>query len=196
VAVADGPQTAVENLLDELNRGNQAALGELYPLVYAELGELAHRLRRRWHGDYTLNTTALMHEGYLKLAERKRLHAETRVHFLALAARAMRHVLVNYARDRKAQKRGAGVANVELDTSRAVQAAALSAAQANELLALHEALQRLEQVDARQSRIVECRFFGGMTVEETAAAVGVSARTVKRDWAVAQAWLHDEMGRL
>jgi RNA polymerase sigma factor (TIGR02999 family) len=194
--VADGPQAAVEQLLDELNRGNRAALGELFPLVYGELGELAHRLRRCWRGDYTLNTTALMHEGYLKLAEQKRLHAENRVHFLALAARAMRHVLVNYARERKALKRGAGIPNVELDTRASAQAAALSPERANELLALHEALQRLEQIDERQSRVVECRFFGGMTVEETAAAVGVSVRTVKRDWAVAQAWLHDEMERL
>jgi RNA polymerase sigma factor (TIGR02999 family) len=191
--VAGEHQTTIQRLLGELDRGNRAALDALFPLVYQELGELAHRLRGRWQGDFTLNTTALIHEVYLKLVDR-RLHAESRAHFLALAAKAMRHILINYARDRRAHKRGGASDVLSLDETKLVPGqAGLSPAQADELVALDEALRALEQIDRRQSQVVECRFFGGMTVDETAAAVGISPRTVKRDWTMAQAWLARRM---
>lgn len=187
-------QTTIHRLLGELDGGNRAALDELFPLVYGELNELAHRLRTRWRGNLTMNTTALVHEAYLKLAGRNRVSAENRAHFLALAAKTMRHILINYARDRRTQKRGGGSDVVPLDEMLASGHAALSPKEADELVALDDALRALERIDRRQSQVVECRFFGGMTVEETAVVVGVSPRTVKREWAVAQAWLARRMG--
>jgi RNA polymerase sigma factor (TIGR02999 family) len=193
--VTGDDQTTIHRLLGELDGGNRAALDELFPLVYGELSELAHRLRTRWRGDLTLNTTALVHEAYLKLAGRNRVRAESRAHFLALVAKAMRHILINYARDRRAQKRGGGSEMIPLDETLMSGQTGLSEKQADELVALDDALRALEQIDCRQSQVVECRFFGGMTVDETAAVVGVSARTVKREWAVAQAWLARRMGQ-
>ena len=187
--MAGDAQTTIQRLLGELEGGNRAALDALFPLVYRELSELAHRLRGGWRGDFTLNTTALIHEAYLKLVDR-RLHAEGRAHFLALAAKAMRHILINYARDRKARKRGGTAEMLPLDEALLVSGqGGLSPRQADELVALNDALHALEQIDPRQSQVVECRFFGGLTVDETAMAIGISPRTVKRDWAVAQAWL-------
>jgi RNA polymerase sigma factor (TIGR02999 family) len=122
------------------------------------------------------------------------MEVQSRAHFFALAARAMRHILCNYARDRRAQKRGGGLERLPLDEQAALPAApGLSDDPAEALVALDDALRRLERMDPRQGRVVECRFFGGLTVEETATAIGISPRTVKRDWAVAQAWLHREM---
>ena len=191
--MAGDEQTTIHRLLGELEGGNRAALDALFPLVYQELSELAHRLRKRWQGDLTLNTTALIHEAYLKLVDRP-LHAESRAHFLALAAKAMRHILINYARDRRAHKRGGASEALPLDEATFVPGQpGLSVAQADELVALDEALHALERIDRRQSQVVECRFFGGMTVDETAAAVGISPRTVKRDWTMAQAWLARRM---
>lgn len=184
----------IDKLLDDLDQGNGAALAELFPRVYRELERLAHRLRQRWQGDYTLNTTALIHEAYLKLVDQKRLRVENRAHFLALAARAMRHILINYARGRRAEKRGGSGEPLTLDEARLIPGQVqLSSKQADDLIELNEALVLLAQVDRRQSQIVECRFFGGLTVAETAAALGISARTVKRDWAFAQAWLYRRM---
>ncbi|MGH7575036.1 MAG: ECF-type sigma factor [Longimicrobiales bacterium] len=184
----------VARLLVGLQDGDAAALAQLFALLYDELHAIAHRQRRRWDGDETLQTTALLHEAYLKLVGQARFGAESRAHFLALAARAMRHILCNYARDRRAQKRGGGLDPVEFDELNADAARlAFTAAPSDALIALDEALRRLEQTDPRQGKVVECRFFGGLTIEETAAALGVSPRTVKRDWAVAQAWLHREM---
>ena len=195
--MAGEAQATIQRLLGELDRGNRAALDELFPYVYQELSELAHRLRNRWHGDFTLDTTALIHEAYLKLVDRRRIRAHSRAHFLALAAKAMRHILINYARDRKAHKRGGASEKLPFDETKLTPGAAgLSSRQADELVALNEALRALEKIDPRQSQVVECRFFGGMTVDETAAAVGISPRTVKRDWAMAQAWLHRQMEQL
>jgi RNA polymerase sigma factor (TIGR02999 family) len=193
--VTGDDQSAIHRLLDELDGGNRAALDALFPLVYGELSELAHRLRTRWRGNLTLNTTALVHEAYLKLAGRTRIRAGSRAHFLALAAKAMRHILINYAHERRAQKRGGGSEIVPLDEALVSGQAGLSDKQAAELVALDDALRALEQIDRRQCQVVECRFFGGMTVDETAAAVGVSPRTVKREWAMAQAWLARRMGQ-
>jgi RNA polymerase sigma factor (TIGR02999 family) len=189
----DGEQTKIQQLLAALEDGDRAALDELLPHVYHELSALAHRVRGRWHDDHTLNTTSLIHEVYLKLVEQQRIRAESRAHFLAIAARAMRHILINYARDRRAQKRGGAIDIVPLDEIAPAAPQGVSVTQAEDLIALNDALRALEQIDPRQSGIVECRFFGGLTVEETAVALGISARTVKRDWAVAQAWLQRRM---
>lgn len=192
--MGDDAQPMVEQLLKELEADRREALDELLPYVYGELSEIAHGIRQRWQGDHTLNTTALIHEAYLKLVNQSRIGAASRAHFLALAAKAMRHILVNYARDRRALKRGGGTEALPLDEQRLTPGeVGLSATQMEQLMALDEALGRLESVDTRQCRVVECRFFGGMTVAETAAALAISERTVKREWAVAQAWLQREM---
>jgi RNA polymerase sigma factor (TIGR02999 family) len=185
----------VSTLIEAGAAGDRAALDALFPLVYEELSRLAHRQRRRWSGDFTLTTTALVHEAYLKLAGQRQLPTESRAHFLGIASRAMRHILCNYARDRRRQKRGGGQPHVPLEHADAPDGSALdlSADQADRLAGLDEALRRFEQVAERQCRVVECRFFGGMSVEETAAALGVSPRSVKRDWAFARAWLLREM---
>ncbi len=185
----------VSALVNALAAGDREALNPLFPLVYEELRGLAHRQRRQWDGDLTLNTTALVHEAYLKLAGQRQLPTESRAHFLGIASRAMRHILCNYARDRRRQKRGGGQPHLPLEDADPADGTALdlSADQADRLAGLDEALRRFEAIAERQCRVVECRFFGGMSVEETAAALGVSPRSVKRDWAFARAWLLREM---
>jgi RNA polymerase sigma factor (TIGR02999 family) len=189
-------QQTVTRLLEDLRNGDRQAVDQLFDILYDELRELAGRQRRRWRGDHTLNTTALVHEAYVKLVGQARVEVENRAHFSALAARAMRHILCDYARNQRAQKRGGGHERLPLDDVPTLPARPeLSDEQSDLLLSLESALLRLERVSPRQSRIVECRFFGGLTIEETALAAGVSPRTVKRDWALAQAWLHREMER-
>ena len=190
--MADETRTRVTQLVAQLRDGNAAVVDELFALLYDELRAIAQRHRRRWRGDDTLQTTALVHEVFLKLVDQERITAESRAHFLAVAARAMRHILCNYARDRRAQKRGGAIEHVALDESRGDAPDYSSSESSDVLVALDEALRRLEKIDSRQSKVVECRFFGGLTIEETAAALGVSPRTVKRDWLVAQAWLRRE----
>ena len=192
--MTDETRTRVTQLLTDPPAGDAAAVDELFALLYNELREIAHRQRRRWQGDDTLQTTALVHEAFLKLVDQDRIAAESRAHFFGVAARAMRHILCNYARDQRAQKRGGGVAHVVLhEASAAAGSSNVPPEPMGVLVALDEALRRLERVDPRQSKVVECRFFGGLTIEETAGALDVSPRTVKRDWAMAQAWLHREM---
>jgi RNA polymerase sigma factor (TIGR02999 family) len=169
------------------------AVDQLFPILYDALRVLAHRQRGRWRDDHTLNTTALLHEAYVKLAGQARVEVDSQDHFLALAATAMRHILCNYARDRHALKRGGGLERVSFEEGAVPASAAADDDGSDTLISLDDALKRLEQLDPRQGRVVECRFFGGMSVEETASAIGISPRTVKRDWAVAQAWLHREM---
>lgn len=177
-----------------MQSGNRAALGELFPLVYDELRGLAHRQRRRWRGDLTLNTTALVHEAYLKLVDQKRVDAGDRAHFLAVAAKAMRHILCNYARDRRRIKRGGGLERFSIDTMDALPTQlTFSHDQAAALIALDDALKALEKVDKRLSDVVECRFFGAMSIEDTSAALGLSPATVKRRWTLARSWLYREM---
>ena len=191
----DERQRAVAELLEELGRGNREAVDQLFAILYDELKELAGRQRRRWQGNYTLNTTALVHEAYVKLVGQTEVEVEGRAHFRALAARVIRHILCDYARDRTTQKRGGGLERLPLDEVLAhPNRDGFSEEHSATLVALDDALGRLEQVSPRQSKVVECRFFGGLTIDETAAAVGTSPRTVKRDWAMAQAWLHNEMG--
>jgi len=186
---------AVSRLLEAVQRGDRSALDDLYSLVYNELRALARRQRRRWDTSSMLNTTALVHEAYLKLVKQRPIHLETRAHFFALAATAIRHIVSNYARDRRASKRGGGVQTVSLTEFGTTPGGALHVSDdhADLLVAIDEALNRLERVSPRQRAVVECRFFGGMSIEETAVAIGVSPRTVKRDWMLAQAWLQRAM---
>jgi len=180
----------VTRLLGALRRGEEVSDADrdaLFRQVYDELHGLARRHRARWTGNDTLDTTALVHEAYLKLAGGEGEY-ESRLHFLGVAAKAMRHILVTYAERQSAQKRGGGAANLPLDESVLVPVD-----RAAEVHALGEALERLEAIDARAAQIVECRFFGGLDAEETAAVLGVSRRTVTRDWAAARAWLYAEL---
>jgi len=189
------PHEEVGRLLEALQRGDRTALDALFPLVYEELRAVAHRQRRRWRGDSTLNTTALVHEAYLKLVDQSRAGWESRAHFLATAARAMRHVLINYARDQQAQKRGGDSPKLSLEALGERLEGHLASWNDNAelLLALDAALEHLERVNERQSRIVECRFFGGMTIPETAAALGISTATVSRGWLTAQLRLYQDI---
>jgi RNA polymerase sigma factor (TIGR02999 family) len=196
--VEQAPDESVGRLLDAVQTGDRSALDELYSLVYGELRTLAHRQRRRWDASGTLNTTALVHEAYLKLVKQRHLHFERRAQFFALAATAIRHILSNYARDRRAKKRGHDVWTVSLSdlAMNARGELPVNDEHVDVIAAIDEALHRLERVSPRQRRVVECRFFGGMSVDETAAALAISARTVKRDWMLAQVWLQREMHHL
>jgi len=166
----------------------RATMDALVPLLYDELRRIAHYRLRAEQTGHTLETTGLVHEAYLRLAGSERLELADRAHLLAVAAQAMRHVLIDSAVRRKAGKRGGGLATVSLDDVPVVDAA-----RSDELLALDEALTRLGAIDRRQAKVVECRFFGGMSIEDTAAALDLSPATVKRDWALARAWLNREL---
>jgi RNA polymerase sigma factor (TIGR02999 family) len=168
--------------------GDLPTLDLLVPLIFDELRAIARRQLAREDGLVTLQTTELVHEAYLRLAGDSRVTQLGRAYFYAAAARAMRQVLVDAARRRKARKRGAGVTPLSLDENMAAVEA-----YGEELLDLDDALQRLESRNSRHARVVECRFFGGMSVEDTAEALEVSPRTVKSDWALARAWLFDEL---
>jgi len=187
--------TDVTRLLEAVRAGDREALNELYARVYAELRVLARRQRRRWQETGTLNTTALVHEAYLKVVNQRRLDPSTPEHFFAIAATAIRHIISNYARDRRARKRGRHVRKISLSELAADPAGSLPVSEESldVLVAVDDALERLDRISPRQRGIVECRFFGGMTAEETAVALGVSPRTVKRDWAFAQVWLYREL---
>lgn len=178
----------VTRLLSELPLGGQAAIDRLVSLLYDELRQLARRHMRFERTDHTLDTTGLIHEAYVKLVGLDRMAWQNRAHFLAVAAQAMRRVLVDYAEARRTQKRGGARLRVPLDD---VQ---LQTPQpADTIVALDIALRRLEAVSPRLSRVVECRYFGGMSVDETAQALDVSPATVKRDWSLARAWLNREL---
>lgn len=191
----DERQETVSRLLGELRVGNRDALNELLPLVYDELHRLAHQQRRRWDDSNTLNSTALVHEAYLRLADQTRPQWANHPHFLAVAATAMRQILLDYARRKHALKRDGNRDKVPLHLIEGSLPAEgeVEASGPEAIVALDEALTRLEQHDPRQSRIVECRFFGGMSIEDTAKALGVSAATVKRGWTMAQAWLYRDL---
>lgn len=189
----------VTALLARWAAGDARAAAGVFTLAYEELRALARAQRRRWRGDGTLDTTALVHEAYLKLAGGSRLVARERAHFLAVASRAMRQVLANYARARRAGRRGGDAAFVPLDEALAEAPEAPTPEEVERLErleALEGALERLEAVSPRQCRVVECRFLGQLSIGDTAVALGVSEATVKRDWTVAQAWLHRELGPL
>ncbi|HET6638720.1 MAG TPA: sigma-70 family RNA polymerase sigma factor [Gemmatimonadota bacterium] len=176
------------SLLVDWRRGSRDALDSLFPLVYEELRRVAHRALRGQPSGLTLSTTALVHESYLKLIVNERVSWQDRAHFLALASRAMRFVLVSYARAHGAKKRGGGRTPLELDEDLSV-----SDERADEMLALDTALEKLSALNERLGRIVELRFFGGLTVEEISEALEISPSTVKLDWQKARAWLYREI---
>lgn len=181
---------SITQLLVEWRDGDQTALDRLIPLVHQELRRLAHHYLKQERHEHTLQTTALVNEAYLKLVDHKGMHWQNRAHFFAVAAQAMRRILVDHARTRDALKRGGGLVMTNLD-----EAAALVDTQAADLLALNDALNRLAQLDARKSRIVELRYFGGMTFEETAEVIGLSPTTINREWKSAKTWLLKTMSQ-
>lgn len=181
-------QQRVTELLEQWSHGNSAALAELTPLVYEELRHIAHHHMSGQRPDHTLQTTALVNEVYLRLADQTNPRWQNRAHFFAVAARAMRQILVSYARSNRAQKRGGGAVRVELD-----EAAILSPEQSKEIVDLHEALERLAALDARKAQVVELKYFGGLDYDEVAEVLKISRITVRRDWEFAKVWLYTEL---
>jgi RNA polymerase sigma factor (TIGR02999 family) len=180
----------VTQLLIAWSNGDQAALEQLTPLVYSELHRLAHRYLGRERKGHTLQTTALVHEAYIRLIDQKEVRWQNRAHFFAIAAQIMRRILVDYARARNYAKRGGGAQRVSFD-----EAMDVSDERAADVIALDEALSALAELDQRKSRIIELRFFGGLSIEETAEVLGVSPGTVMRDWTFAKAWLQREINK-
>jgi RNA polymerase sigma factor (TIGR02999 family) len=178
----------VTQLLQQWSHGDNAALAELTPLVYEELRRLAHHYMEGERPNHTLQTTALVNEAYLRLADQTNPNWQSRAHFFAVAARAMRGILVNYAKSNQAQKRGGGAARIELD-----EAAILSPEQSKEIVDLHEALERLATLNSRKARVVELKYFGGLNHDEIAEVMKISTVTVRRDWMFAKTWLYDEL---
>jgi len=178
----------ITRLLIELKSGRREAESELFPIVYNELRRLAKNYLRQERRDHTLQATALVHEAYLRLVHQHQVDWQDRAHFFAFAATLMRRILVDHARSLNASKRAGGRQRVALES-----VILFSEEQSGDLLALDEALNRLTTWDARQSRIIELRFFSGLSIEETAEVLGLSVRTVKRDWSMARAWLHGEL---
>jgi RNA polymerase sigma factor (TIGR02999 family) len=185
--MADGPGE-VTQLLQALRGGDRSAEGKLLDAVYRELHQMAARYMRRERADHTLQPTALIHEAYFRLIDQREKDWQNRAHFYGVAAQVMRRILVDYARTHRTAKRGGAHQKVSLD-----DAILLSPEQSDEIVALDEALSRLARLDPRQTRVVELRFFGGLSEEETAQLLGVSSRTIKRDWSMAKAWLYGEL---
>jgi RNA polymerase sigma factor (TIGR02999 family) len=189
VSVAESPSQPVSALLSKWRAGNHDALQALIPVVYEELRRIAQHHLRQERPDHTLQSTALVHEAYLRLIKQKPAEIENRAHFLAVASQLMRQILVDHARRHRAAKRGRGL-KLEL-----TEAMALQKPPNVDLIALDNALNELARLDPQQSRIVEMRFFAGLSIEDTAEVIGVSRTTVKREWATARAWLLREMSR-
>jgi RNA polymerase sigma factor (TIGR02999 family) len=184
------PAADVTQLLVSWNMGNQAALDELMPLVYGELHRLASAHLRRERPDHTLQSTALVHEAFMKLVNQREVEWRNRAHFYGIAAQMIRRILVDYARSHHAEKRGSGAVKLALDEALAVpQKTDL------DLLELNDALEHLAEMDPRQNRIVELRFFAGLSIDETAEVMQLSPATIKREWNSARAWLFRELSR-
>ena len=179
----------VTQLLLKWSQGDQGAIDELLPMVYRELHKIAHRYLNKERGEHTLQTTALVHEAYIKLIDQTRVQWQNRAHFFGIAAQAMRRILVDYARTRKREKRGGDDVKLQLDEAAGVSTGEKSI----DLVALDEALTRLSKFDERQAKVVELRYFSGMTEEETAEVLSISPATVRRDWNMAKAWLHSQL---
>ena len=180
----------VTQLLVDWGNGNQAALDRLMPLVYEELRRLAHQYMSKERPGHTLQTSGLVNEAYLRLIDQKDVHWQNRAHFFGIAAQLMRRILVDYARSRRYQKRGGDARQVELD-----EAMIVSRERAGDVIALDDSLKSLAEFDERKSQIVELRFFGGLSIEETAQVLAVSPGTVMRDWTLAKAWLRTEINK-
>jgi RNA polymerase sigma-70 factor, ECF subfamily len=187
--MAQAPQ-GVTVLLGEVAKGDQQAVSKLIPLVYSELRRLAGRYMNRERANRTLQATALVHEAYLKLVQNPPVEWQSRTHFFGIAAQVMCQILIDYARGHGREKRGGGQGVVSLEDS-----LVLSPEKSSEYLMSAESLQRLTKLDPRQGRIIELRFFGGLTVEDTAQVLGISPKTVKREWSMAKAWLHADLGQ-
>jgi RNA polymerase sigma factor (TIGR02999 family) len=183
-------QKQITQMLVDWGNGDQAALEKLTPLVYHELHRLAHRYMRQERPGHTLQTSALVNEAYVRLIDWKNVQWQNRAHFLAVSAQIMRRILVDFARSRDYAKRGGGARQVSLE-----EAAIVSGERSADLVALDEALNALAQLNERQSRVVELRFFGGLELEEIAEVLKVSVGTVRRDWSLARAWLHRELSK-
>lgn len=181
-------QPQITQMLLDWSEGNSDALERMMPIVYNELHRLAHRYMNRERAGHTLQTSALVNEAYMRLVDQRSVKWHNRAHFFAVAARMMRRILVDHARGRRYAKRGAGAVHVSID-----HAELASNEPAAEVVALDEALARLETIDHQQGRVVELRFFGGLTINETAEALGISVDMVKREWSTAKAWLYREM---
>jgi RNA polymerase sigma factor (TIGR02999 family) len=188
-SVPEPPSQSVSELLIKWRAGDQRALEALIPLVYSELRRIAQHHLRQERTDHTLQSTALVHEAYLRLTKQERVSIENRAHFLAVASRLMRQILVDHARGHRAAKRGQGY-KIELNEANSAQPGP-----SLDLVALDDALNELARLDVQQARIVELKFFGGLSIEDTAQAVGVSKTTIKREWATARAWLRREMAK-
>ena len=186
--MTNAPAHDVTRLLVRLTDGDRAVLDDLLPLIYGELRRLAASYLRRERAGHTLQPTALVHEAYLRLVDQTQVRWQNRAHFFGVAAQMMRRILVDHARASVAAKRGGDVERLSLDENIDV-----TGERARELVALDEALERLAEIDPEKSRVVELRFFGGLSVEETAEVLGVSAPTVKRHWRMAKAWLYGQM---
>ena len=186
-----GPPPNITQLLRDWQDGSSSALETLMPLVYDELRHLASRYLSRERRNHTLQTTALVHEAYVKLAGQRDVDWKNRSHFYGIAAQCMRRILVDHARSDRRDKRGGGVEKISLDD--VMVAPSTDARDAFDILALNQALTELETLDPQQGRIVELRYFGGLTIEETADVTGTSPATVKREWTIAKAWLYREL---
>ena len=182
------PPHEITQLLAEWSEGNQAALDQLYPLVYNELRRLAHGYLRRERKGHTLQTTALINEAYLRLVDQKNVHWANRLHFFGISAQIMRRILIDHARLHAYAKRGGGAQKVSLD-----EIAIVAVERASNLLLLDDALNRLAKIDPRRSHVVELRYFGGLNNEEIAGVLKISENTVTRDWNLARAWLYQEL---
>jgi RNA polymerase sigma factor (TIGR02999 family) len=187
--MASGPAPDVTQLLINWSRGDQAALEQLMPLVYGELRRLAAAYLRRERSNHTLQSTALVNEAFLRMVQQHEVQWRNRAHFYGIAAQMIRRILVDYARSQHAEKRGSGAVKLELDAAMAVAQTAPEV----DLLALNDALDRLTLLDERQSRVVELRFFAGLSIEETAEVLHLSPASIKREWQTARAWLYREM---
>jgi RNA polymerase sigma factor (TIGR02999 family) len=185
----DVPSQEITAMLRAWGEGDRAVLDQMLPLVYDELRRQAHRYLRRERPNHTLQTTALINEAYLKLVDQRVVQWQNRAHFFGIAAQAMRRILVDYAKQRNREKRGGAAADLPLEEALLVAATG----QSIDLLALDEALTRLALIDEQQARVVELKYFSGLSIEETAEALGISPATVKRDWQMAKAWLRHEL---
>jgi RNA polymerase sigma factor (TIGR02999 family) len=184
------PTHEVTSLLSDWNNGQQEALERLMPLVYDELRRIAKRYLRKERDDHTLQTTALVHEAYIRMIDQNHANWQNRAQFFGVAANMMRRILVDHARGHQADKRGGGIAKLSLD-----EAIEIADQKEVDLIALDDALNNLAELDEQQSRVVELRFFAGLTVEETAEVMKLSPATIKREWSMAKAWLHRELSK-